>query len=105
MNIDIEYEEKYYTILKDMVLNALVNIPCRVFLFGSRANGTYSWGSDFDIGIEGVPEDLCIYLKHYLLDQIEESIIPWNVDIINFDTVNPSFRQTALKEYILWKSA
>ncbi|MCK5155349.1 MAG: nucleotidyltransferase domain-containing protein [Spirochaetales bacterium] len=105
MNIDIEYEEKYYTILKDMVLAAFANINCRVFLFGSRANGTYSWGSDFDIGIEGVPEDLCIRLKYYLLDQIEESIIPWNVDIINFDTVNSSFKQTALKEFIPWISA
>jgi hypothetical protein len=105
MQIDREYEDKYYALLKRMVLEELSDRSCTVFLFGSRVSGSYRWAADFDIGIEGLRPDEFIERKHRLLEQIEESVIPWNVDIVNFDEVDESFRETALKEYDLWKSA
>lgn len=88
-----------------MVLEELEDRQCTVFLFGSRASGTYKWAADFDIGIEGLSSEDFIRRKYRLLEKIEESIIPWKVDIINFDQVDESFRETALKEFEVWKSA
>ena len=105
MQIDRQYEEKYYALLKRMVLEELRGCRCTVFLFGSRAAGDYGWAADFDIGIEGLPSKEFIERKYRLLEEIEESVIPWKVDIINFDEVDASFRETALGEYEVWKSA
>ena len=100
-----EYENKYHELLKSLVLSELGNKPCKVFLFGSRANGSYRWASDFDVGIEGLNEEEFLRIKFDLLDKIEESLIPWKVDIINFDTADQEFKKTALQDYEVWKSA
>ncbi len=42
--------------------------------------------------------------KHKVLHAVEESIVPWGVDIIRFDTVDEEFRNVALEEIELWKS-
>jgi len=105
VQIDRQYEDKYYALLKRMVLEELRDCRCTVFLFGSRATGDYGWAADFDIGIEGLSSNEFIERKYRLLEEIEESVIPWKVDIINFDEVDESFRETALKEYEVWKSA
>lgn len=100
-----EYENKYHELLKSLVLRELGNKSCKVFLFGSRANGSYRWASDFDLGIEGLNEEEFLRIKFDLLDKIEESLIPWKVDIINFDTADQEFKKIALQDYEVWKSA
>lgn len=72
MNIDLTYEEKYYQIVKDIVLAAVAKKHCKVFLFGSRATETFRWGSDFDISIEGLPPAEYLYIKQNILEQIKE---------------------------------
>ncbi|MDC7233154.1 MAG: nucleotidyltransferase domain-containing protein [Spirochaetales bacterium] len=73
-------------------------------MFGSRAEGTDHYASDFDVGITGLEEQDLSDLKYAILDQTEESIIPWKVNIVNFDTVSDSFKQTAMTKFILWKT-
>lgn len=105
MKPNSEYENKYRKLLKSLVLSELENKPCTVFLFGSRASGAYRWASDFDVGIEGLNEEEFLRIKFDLLDKIEESLIPWKVDIINFDTADQEFKKIALQDYEVWKSA
>ena len=105
MEPDPKYEQKYYETLKAIILGKLQTKNCSVFLFGSRATGNFKWGSDFDIGISGLSEDEFLRLKYEILDRIEESIVPWKVDIINFDTADNKFKKKALQDYEVWKSA
>jgi len=58
----------------------------KVYLYGSRAKGTHKLGSDIDLAImnEGVSEKIIRTIK----SEIEESSLPYFVDITNFTTLN-----------------
>ena len=105
MEPDPDYEQKYRAQLKSIVLDECEGHACRVFLFGSRSKGRAGWAADFDIGIEEIDPALFTGLKRRILERVEESRIPWKVDIVNFDEADESFRKIALEEYELWKSA
>jgi predicted nucleotidyltransferase len=97
------YEQKYLSDVKRLVLKELKKYSCNVFLFGSRAKGTFGFGSDIDIGISGLDENLFNKLKSRIILKLEESIVPFDVDIINFDTVDKEFDKETEKNRIQWK--
>jgi len=76
-----------------------------VYLFGSRATGKATSTSDIDIGIvlkKNMGSDREIAL---LKEKIENSNIPYKVDVGDLSQVSESFRKQILKEgKILWKS-
>lgn len=78
------------------------NLPkdCRYFLFGSRAKGDFSFNSDIDIGIMDHTVDYHTIIK--LKEIIDESFVPYKVDIIDFSKAKDSFKQEALKHIIPW---
>jgi predicted nucleotidyltransferase len=57
-----------------------------VYIFGSRAKGTYKKGSDIDLAIKfSGPEHTPIQLIH---DTLEEEIpLPYFFDVIDYDTI------------------
>lgn len=104
MKIEFEYENKYTELVQKIVLKKLKNLHCRVFLFGSRASGNYRFGSDFDIGINKLDSDTFLRMKYRILEELEESKVPWQVDIVNFDIVSDRFRKIAEKVIVEWKT-
>ncbi|MEA3359058.1 MAG: nucleotidyltransferase domain-containing protein [Thermodesulfobacteriota bacterium] len=102
--VDLKYEKKYENILKDKVLELFKNTSAKIFLFGSRARGEYLRGSDFDIGVESVDSKIFQQLKIQFEDFHEESIVPYKVDLVLFDSVNPNFKKEAKKDAIIWKA-
>jgi predicted nucleotidyltransferase len=103
MYIDMNYEKKYEIMVKDIVLDAVSNYDCKIFLFGSRAIGNFNRGSDYDIGVKGLDKKFFnkIYIK--IIDKIEDSIIPHKIDVIDLDNVSPEFLKVAEKGMIEWK--
>ena len=97
------YEKKYLEMVKDVILGKARDFECRVFLFGSRASDGYKCGADFDIGIEGIGDKNFFRLKYEVSEQIEESIVPYKVDIVNFDKVSENFKKEAYKKIEIWK--
>jgi len=72
----------------------------RFFLFGSRAKGTAGEMADIDIGV--IPAmDLQDELK-VIQDEIEQSFVPYSVDLVDFSKISESFKQQALKKIIPW---
>lgn len=104
MSIDLEYEKKYESIVKSKMLELCKDKKCRIFLFGSRAKSKITRSSDFDIGIIGLTDNEIGSLKTAFFDFLEESIVPYSVDIINFDKVDPDFKKGALQNIKLWKA-
>jgi len=102
--IDLKYEKKYEDIVKDKILELFKDTSAKVFLFGSRARGEYRRGSDFDIGIESIDSKIFQRLKIQFEDFREESIVPYKVDLVLFDKVNPNFKNEAKKGAIIWKA-
>ncbi|MEA3280788.1 MAG: nucleotidyltransferase domain-containing protein [Thermodesulfobacteriota bacterium] len=56
-----------------------------VFIFGSRAKGTYKQGSDIDLAImnEGVKDTVIGKMK----SDFEDSSLPYTVDLVNYHTI------------------
>jgi predicted nucleotidyltransferase len=90
-------QHNYLDITKNIVLQHIANNNFKVFLFGSRACGNEKKMSDIDIGILG-NEKFPLQLKFKIQEAIEESIVPFKVDIIDFFNVDGNFKEEALKK-------
>lgn len=93
----------YIEKLRWMVLYSMKKEPVRIFLFGSWAKGTQHHSSDVDIAVE--------YKEKYnprkiasLRDDLEESTIPYRVDVVDMREASLSLKQEILKDGILWKN-
>ncbi len=96
---------KYLCQMRELVLRATSDLDCTIFLFGSRAHGVYRRSSDIDIGFSGLSESVFAKTRDHLLSEIEESMIPHHVDLVNIDTAPNNFREVAMKEVIVWKQS
>ena len=67
----------------------------RIFLFGSRAKGNSSIGSDFDIAIDSEINDRNVLRK--LKEKIEEISGLYSVDLININFVDSDFKTIILE--------
>jgi uncharacterized protein len=75
----------------------------KIYLFGSRARGTYKVTSDIDLAIDiGKPiSDLDLVKAHNIIDALN---IPQKVDLVDLHSIPESMKDIILKEGILWKS-
>jgi len=91
-------EEKVKELIKEAVKKHLPT-GCEVFIFGSRATGKFLPWSDFDVGILG-PKKIPSYLIVKIQEELENSSIPYKIDVVDFKKVSSQFRNLALKEAI-----
>jgi len=94
-------EERYMQLVKEITLKNLDETKYAVFLFGSRTRKHDPKASDVDIGILG-KEPVLISKICELKDAIEESIVPYNVDFVDFYGADERFKKTALKQIEIW---
>ncbi|HSO81618.1 nucleotidyltransferase domain-containing protein [Thiocapsa sp.] len=70
-----------------------------VYLFGSRARRTASWNSDYDLWIDAeVPERVI----HDVLEEIDDSFVPFKVDIVTTSGLRGQFAARVKSEAIRW---
>ena len=103
-SVDFKREKYYELLLREMVLRICAEFRCEVFLFGSRARGEVRRASDFDIGIRGLAQADFRLVKRRIEEQAEESIIPHEVDVVDFDQAGERFGTEALRRIAVWKS-
>lgn len=73
----------------------------QIFLFGSRATDTNRHFSDYDIGIMGETPLSSSQLSQ-VKEELEESQLPIVVDVVDLKTVDPEFKQIAMRKAKLW---
>jgi len=91
-------------LLKGIVKDVFKGENVKVVLFGSRARGDYFETSDMDIGIllEGETNKNKVAL---LREKIDNSNIPYKVDVVDLSQASSEFTDKALKEgLVIWKS-
>ncbi|GAC1466865.1 MAG: nucleotidyltransferase domain-containing protein [Desulfuromonadaceae bacterium] len=98
-------ERNYLDQMRDLVLRVTSNLDCTIFLFGSRARGVHRRSSDIDIGFSGLSEQSFTRVRDHLLSELEESVIPHHVDLVNIDTASSYFRAIAMEKVIVWKQS
>lgn len=91
----------YLEIAKQITLKNTPLDNYAVFLFGSRAAGNAHLMSDIDIGFLG-KKALPVMVKALLEDALDESIVPFRVDMIDFYNVDGTFKNEALKKITIW---
>ena len=94
-------KDRYLDITKNIVLNSINRNEISVFLFGSRVGAEPKKSSDVDIGfISNSRVKRSIFRK--IIDRIDESRIPYHVDLIDFTNADKQFKKYAMKRIIIW---
>jgi predicted nucleotidyltransferase len=88
--------------LRNIVLDVLQGENVKVYLFGSWARQEEKTSSDIDIAIEPISR-LSLLTWTELIERVEESTIPYKVEIVSLDDVSKEFKQNVEKEGIIWK--
>jgi uncharacterized protein len=88
--------------LRDMVLAALGDHAAEVWLFGSCARDDVMQHSDIDIAI--LPHDELPFAFFALLGaDIEDSTIPYDVDLVDLRSAAPSLLDEVRREGVKWR--
>lgn len=94
------YLERILRILSD----ALRGVEYRVYLFGSRATGRQRRGSDYDVAIEAQGEMSSALSR--AREALEESTIPFQVDVVNLADASGALRDRVRREGIqVWSGS
>ena len=97
-------EDRYVEIMREIVLGNIEKDRYHVFLFGSRADKTCNFSSDIDIGIIGEQPLGKLYYK--IINELEDSIVPYKTEIVDFSLVSEEFKNMVLKGMIqIWNLA
>jgi uncharacterized protein len=88
--------------LRQMVLAALGEHDAAVWLFGSCARGEPRQHSDIDIAI--LPRDMLpTGFFGVLAADIEESTIPYDVDLVDLRHADPALVEEVRREGVRWR--
>ena len=88
-----EYLAEIIEIIKNSYPKAII------WAYGSRTNGTAHEGSDLDLVIKDYGQEETDYLL--LKEALQESNIPFLIDIFEFDKLPESFQKNIKKNYIV----
>ena len=92
----------YLKHIREIILHALEHEDVSVALFASHVHGTAGRASDVDVAI--IPRGNMDPSRLSLLrDELEESNIPYKVEVVDFSLVNRSFREFALQGAQWWR--
>lgn len=94
--------ERILKLLKDIVLDTLDDVSAKVYLFGSWAREEEKRTSDIDIGLLS-KEDIPIRKWVELRERIEESCLPYRVDVVDLSKANTVLVEKVKREGILWR--
>jgi len=80
--------ENHWQNLLLIAVKPLKDVGCKVFVFGSRAAGSFNPFSDIDLFFTGsAPESLLIKIK----SELEDSELPIKVDLVAYTDLPKSF--------------
>ena len=94
--------DPYLDRITEILRRALHDKACAVYLFGSRADGTNTAVSDYDIAVLGDNLSRELSLARELL---EESTIPFKVDVVDLNVTSAEFRRNVERDgVLLWRN-
>ena len=94
---------KYVERIKALVLKEMDGEPASVYLFGSWARGTQQRSSDVDVAIEYHGASNWKKIEA-LREALEESTIPYCVDVVDMQNASESLLKEIRKDGIVWKA-
>jgi predicted nucleotidyltransferase len=85
-------------IIRNILRQALpAGVP--VYLFGSRSRGDLRWSSDFDLWVDAdIPRENILTIE----EQLDDSIVPFGVDIVTTHQLQGEFGKRVKQEAMRW---
>lgn len=81
------------------ILSKHLRMNTPVYLFGSRARGDGRWNSDFDLWVDAaLPNETIIEIE----EDLEDSVVPFEVDIVTTPQLQGEFRKCVIQEAKPW---
>ena len=84
-----------------MVVATLAPYDAAAWLFGSSARGDVNALSDIDVAVEA-HQALPTGLLSELRERIEESTVPFHVEVVDLSSASAELRERVKREGILW---
>jgi predicted nucleotidyltransferase len=75
--------------------------PVKVYLFGSWARGNPSRHSDIDVAVDPI-EPLPPGTLATLRERLEESHIPYRVEVVDLSATDRVFREAVIRQGVAW---
>jgi predicted nucleotidyltransferase len=91
----------YIKQIRKIILNRLKDYRFQLFFFGSQSTQQSGRTSDIDVAILPItplPRGLLSEIR----EELEESRIPYPVDLVDLSRSNPEFVQHVRKEGVIW---
>ena len=91
-------KQKYQDLINNIVIQRLDNF--RLILFGSRVRKDHNFCSDIDLAIDylGNNNKKLDFNLACIREDFEESIIPYEIDLVNLNRVDQEFKNSILNE-------
>lgn len=93
--------EEILTEVKTIIAEQLNKYQVKVYLYGSWARGEEKQSSDIDIAISAI-EDLPVGLLSEVRDSLENSTLPYRVELVNLNSADTAFSNKVKEEGIEW---
>ena len=94
--------DQQYSLLVQIVISPLKAHGAIVWIFGSRARGDHKPFSDVDIMFELQPDkSLPVGYISHMREDLEESRLPFKVDLVDVNEMAESYKDSALADRIL----
>ena len=90
--------------VRRLVLEAIENREIAAYLIGSRARGDARPRSDIDVALDGHGQPIPKMLLAELRERLEESLIPFTVDVVDLAEASAGLRAAARQEGVNWTS-
>lgn len=81
------------------IVNGIFRGPFKVILFGSRVKGNHQPYSDLDVCLQG-NEKISLEIIAQINALIEQSDLPYRVDVVDYYRVSDAFKELILKDGI-----
>lgn len=94
-------QDIYLKQIRNLIMNRLKGQRFQIFLFGSQVAERAGHASDIDIAILPItvfPRGLISQIR----EELEESNIPYPVDLVDLSKLNPEFVQRVREEGVSW---
>jgi nucleotidyltransferase substrate binding protein (TIGR01987 family) len=96
----LHIDEKHLNIIKSLLKSIVELDSCPVYFYGSRIQGKSVKYSDVDIAIDFHGKSLPDAIKLNLSSLLENSLLPYTVDIVDINAVSPVFRAKIEKDFV-----
>jgi len=96
----IHIDEKHLNLIKSIIKSIPEFENCPIYLYGSRIQGKSVKYSDVDIAIDYHGKYLPDNIKLNLTSLLENSLLPYTVDIIDINAVSPVFKTRIEKDFV-----